>query len=172
MRGGGHTLAVHPGPGHRGGDEAGPAAGEGAGRRAPGTPVSASLARLGLGTRDRHPLGLRGCQSPRCRLPQPLGLELEADPRPRVVSSQPNPAAASRAQFFLRLSPSHSALLQYRHGLLSLLRDFPQVRGEGLGALWRGEVGGWALRVCSCGEGLPESRGQESCRCLSATYAC
>ncbi|KAJ6656878.1 hypothetical protein lerEdw1_003209 [Lerista edwardsae] len=59
-------------------------------------------------------------------LPQPLSLAFEADARPRVVSSQPNPAAASRAQFFLRLAPSHSALLQYRNGLLSLLRDFPQ----------------------------------------------
>ncbi|XP_053136580.1 ER membrane protein complex subunit 1 [Hemicordylus capensis] len=57
---------------------------------------------------------------------QPLGLEFEDGFRPQVLSSQPNPAGASRSQFFLRLSPSRFVLLQYRNGLLSLLRDFPQ----------------------------------------------
>uniref|UniRef100_A0A670JBL6 ER membrane protein complex subunit 1 n=1 Tax=Podarcis muralis TaxID=64176 RepID=A0A670JBL6_PODMU len=38
---------------------------------------------------------------------------------------------ASRTQFFLQLSPSHFALLQHRNGVLSLLRDFPQVKGNG-----------------------------------------
>ncbi|XP_033015336.1 ER membrane protein complex subunit 1 isoform X2 [Lacerta agilis] len=57
---------------------------------------------------------------------QSFGLEFASGFWPRLLSSQPNPASASRAQFFLQLSPSHFALLQYRNGVLSLLRDFPQ----------------------------------------------
>ncbi|XP_063173754.1 ER membrane protein complex subunit 1-like isoform X2 [Candoia aspera] len=55
-----------------------------------------------------------------------LGLEFTDLSQPHILPSQPNPARASRAQFFLRLSPSHFALLQYRNGMLSLLRNFPQ----------------------------------------------
>uniref|UniRef100_H9GS91 EMC1 first beta-propeller domain-containing protein n=1 Tax=Anolis carolinensis TaxID=28377 RepID=H9GS91_ANOCA len=57
---------------------------------------------------------------------QSLGLEFADGFQPSLLPSQPNPAGASRAQFFLRLSPSHLALLQYKEGVLSLLRDFPQ----------------------------------------------
>ncbi|XP_054857363.1 ER membrane protein complex subunit 1 [Eublepharis macularius] len=55
-----------------------------------------------------------------------LGLEFTDTFQPRLSSTQPNPASASRAQFFLQLSPTHFVLLQYRNGLLSLLRDFLQ----------------------------------------------
>ncbi|KAG8142207.1 hypothetical protein E2320_006157 [Naja naja] len=58
-----------------------------------------------------------------------LGLEFVDLSEARILSSQPNPARAPRPQFYLRLSPTHFALLQYRHGVLSLLRNFPQ---EGL----------------------------------------
>uniref|UniRef100_A0A8D0G247 ER membrane protein complex subunit 1 n=1 Tax=Sphenodon punctatus TaxID=8508 RepID=A0A8D0G247_SPHPU len=57
---------------------------------------------------------------------QSLDLEFADSFQPRILSTQPNPASASRAQFFLQLSPSHFTLLQYRNGLLSLLRDFQQ----------------------------------------------
>uniref|UniRef100_A0A670J8L1 ER membrane protein complex subunit 1 n=1 Tax=Podarcis muralis TaxID=64176 RepID=A0A670J8L1_PODMU len=57
---------------------------------------------------------------------QSLGLEFASGFPPRLLSSQPNSASASRTQFFLQLSPSHFALLQHRNGVLSLLRDFPQ----------------------------------------------
>ncbi|XP_007436303.1 ER membrane protein complex subunit 1 [Python bivittatus] len=57
---------------------------------------------------------------------QSLGLELADVSQPHILPSQPNSARPSRAQFFLRLSPSHFALLQYRNGVLSLLRNFPQ----------------------------------------------
>ncbi|XP_070812063.1 ER membrane protein complex subunit 1 [Pituophis catenifer annectens] len=57
---------------------------------------------------------------------QSLGLEFADISEARILSSQPNPARAPRPQFFLRLSPTHFALLQYRHGVLSLLRNFPQ----------------------------------------------
>ncbi|XP_077167763.1 ER membrane protein complex subunit 1 [Paroedura picta] len=55
-----------------------------------------------------------------------LGLKFTETFQTRLWSSQPNPASASRAQFFVQLSLSHFALLQYRNGMLSLLRDFPQ----------------------------------------------
>ncbi|XP_028920764.1 ER membrane protein complex subunit 1 isoform X6 [Ornithorhynchus anatinus] len=55
-----------------------------------------------------------------------LELDLRDGFQPRIVATQPNLAAASRAQFFVQLSPSRFALLQYRLGGLSLLRDFPQ----------------------------------------------
>uniref|UniRef100_A0A8C6XS93 ER membrane protein complex subunit 1 n=1 Tax=Naja naja TaxID=35670 RepID=A0A8C6XS93_NAJNA len=55
-----------------------------------------------------------------------LGLEFVDLSEARILSSQPNPARAPRPQFYLRLSPTHFALLQYRHGVLSLLRNFPQ----------------------------------------------
>ncbi|XP_048375380.1 ER membrane protein complex subunit 1 isoform X2 [Sphaerodactylus townsendi] len=57
---------------------------------------------------------------------EPLELKFTDTFQPRLWASQPNPASASRAQFFLQLSPTHFALLQYQNGLLSLLRDFPQ----------------------------------------------
>nr|XP_033778407.1 ER membrane protein complex subunit 1 isoform X2 [Geotrypetes seraphini] len=57
---------------------------------------------------------------------QSLDLEFTADADLRIFTTQPNPAAASRAQFFLQLSPSHFVLLQYRDGLFSPLRDFHQ----------------------------------------------
>lgn len=58
---------------------------------------------------------------------QSLDLEFAGGFQPRVLPTQPNPVDPSRAQFFLQLSPSHYALLQYHHGVLSLLKTFPQV---------------------------------------------
>ncbi|KAJ7306605.1 hypothetical protein JRQ81_009998 [Phrynocephalus forsythii] len=57
---------------------------------------------------------------------QSFGLEFADGFQPLVLTCQPSPMAPSRAQFFLRLSPTHFALLQFRNGALSLLRDFPQ----------------------------------------------
>uniref|UniRef100_A0A8C6D6U4 ER membrane protein complex subunit 1 n=1 Tax=Moschus moschiferus TaxID=68415 RepID=A0A8C6D6U4_MOSMO len=57
---------------------------------------------------------------------QSLDLELSSGFQPRVLPTQPSPVGPSRAQFFLQLSPSHYALLHCHHGVLSLLRNFPQ----------------------------------------------
>uniref|UniRef100_A0A452UY34 ER membrane protein complex subunit 1 n=1 Tax=Ursus maritimus TaxID=29073 RepID=A0A452UY34_URSMA len=57
---------------------------------------------------------------------QSLDLEFASGFQPRVLPMQPNPVDPSRAQFFLQLSPSHYALLHYHHGVLSLLKNFPQ----------------------------------------------
>uniref|UniRef100_A0A2K6T1T4 ER membrane protein complex subunit 1 n=1 Tax=Saimiri boliviensis boliviensis TaxID=39432 RepID=A0A2K6T1T4_SAIBB len=57
---------------------------------------------------------------------QSLDLEFGSGFQPRVLPTQPNPVDASRAQFFLQVSPSHYALLQYHYGTLSLLKNFPQ----------------------------------------------
>ncbi|CAM5166367.1 unnamed protein product [Eretmochelys imbricata] len=57
---------------------------------------------------------------------QALDLEFADSFQPRILPTQPNPASASRAQFFLQLAPSHFTLLQYRNGLLSIVRDFQQ----------------------------------------------
>uniref|UniRef100_A0A7N5JZ33 ER membrane protein complex subunit 1 n=1 Tax=Ailuropoda melanoleuca TaxID=9646 RepID=A0A7N5JZ33_AILME len=57
---------------------------------------------------------------------QSLDLEFASGFQPRVLPTQPNPVDPSRAQFFLQLSPSHYALLHYHHGVLSLLKNFPQ----------------------------------------------
>ncbi|XP_057553995.1 ER membrane protein complex subunit 1 isoform X3 [Hippopotamus amphibius kiboko] len=57
---------------------------------------------------------------------QSLDLEFASGFQPRVLPTQPNPVDPSRAQFFLQLSPSHYALVHYNHGILSLLKDFPQ----------------------------------------------
>ena len=58
---------------------------------------------------------------------QSLDLEFASGFQPRVLPTQPSPVDPSRAQFFLQVSPSHYALLHYRHGVLSLLKNFPQV---------------------------------------------
>uniref|UniRef100_A0A8C0CBP4 ER membrane protein complex subunit 1 n=1 Tax=Balaenoptera musculus TaxID=9771 RepID=A0A8C0CBP4_BALMU len=57
---------------------------------------------------------------------QSLDLEFASEFQPRVLPTQPNPVDPTRAQFFLQLSPSHYALLHYHHGVLSLLKNFPQ----------------------------------------------
>uniref|UniRef100_A0A4W2H3G9 ER membrane protein complex subunit 1 n=1 Tax=Bos indicus x Bos taurus TaxID=30522 RepID=A0A4W2H3G9_BOBOX len=57
---------------------------------------------------------------------QSLDLEFASGFQPRVLPTQPSPVGPSRAQFFLQLSPSHYALLHYRHGTLDLLKNFPQ----------------------------------------------
>uniref|UniRef100_A0A8B9VE48 EMC1 first beta-propeller domain-containing protein n=1 Tax=Anas zonorhyncha TaxID=75864 RepID=A0A8B9VE48_9AVES len=57
---------------------------------------------------------------------QSLDLEFADGFQPRVLATQPNLINASRTQFFLQLSPTHFSLLQYKHGLLSHLRDFQQ----------------------------------------------
>lgn len=62
-----------------------------------------------------------------CLLSQSLDLEFADGFLPRILATQPNVISASRTQFFLQLSPSHFSLLQYKHGLLSHLRDFQQV---------------------------------------------
>lgn len=64
---------------------------------------------------------------------QSLDLEFASGFQPRVLPTQPNPVDPSRAQFFLQLSPSHYALLHYRHGVLSLLKNFPQVTTGSIG---------------------------------------
>lgn len=58
---------------------------------------------------------------------QSLDLEFASGFQPQVLPTQPHPVDPSRAQFFLQLSPSHYALLHYHHGVLSLLKNFPQV---------------------------------------------
>ena len=60
---------------------------------------------------------------------QSLDLEFASEFQPRVLPTQPNPVDPTRAQFFLQLSPSHYVLLHYHHGVLSLLKNFPQVTG-------------------------------------------
>ncbi|XP_026965766.1 ER membrane protein complex subunit 1 isoform X11 [Sagmatias obliquidens] len=57
---------------------------------------------------------------------QSLDLEFASEFQPRVLPTQPNPVDPTRPQFFLQLSPSHYALLHYHHGVLSLLKNFPQ----------------------------------------------
>nr|KAF6504865.1 ER membrane protein complex subunit 1 [Rousettus aegyptiacus] len=57
---------------------------------------------------------------------QSLDLEFASGFQPQVLPTQPHPVDPSRAQFFLQLSPSHYALLHYHHGVLSLLKNFPQ----------------------------------------------
>ncbi|KAF4013821.1 hypothetical protein G4228_005658 [Cervus hanglu yarkandensis] len=57
---------------------------------------------------------------------QSLDLEFASGFQPRILPTQPSPVDLSRAQFFLQLSPSHYALLHYHHGILSLLKNFPQ----------------------------------------------
>eukprot|EP00069_Balaena_mysticetus_P021018 bmy_13302T0 len=57
---------------------------------------------------------------------QSLDLEFASEFQARVLPTQPNPVDPTRAQFFLQLSPSHYALLHYHHGVLSLLKNFPQ----------------------------------------------
>ncbi|XP_064137451.1 ER membrane protein complex subunit 1 isoform X3 [Loxodonta africana] len=57
---------------------------------------------------------------------QSLDLEFGSGFQPRILATQPNPVDPSRAQFFLQLSSSHYALLHYHHGVLSLLKNFPQ----------------------------------------------
>ncbi|XP_060614800.2 ER membrane protein complex subunit 1 [Anolis sagrei] len=86
----------------------------------------ASLACVDPTTNTLHfmPLGAEGEMDP--VLLQSLGLEFAEGFQPSLLPSQPNPSGSSKAQFFLRLSPSHLALLQYKDGVLSLLRDFPQ----------------------------------------------
>nr|XP_020754900.1 ER membrane protein complex subunit 1 isoform X5 [Odocoileus virginianus texanus] len=57
---------------------------------------------------------------------QSLDLEFASGFQARILPTQPSPVDPSRAQFFLQLSPSHYALLHCHHGVLSLLKNFPQ----------------------------------------------
>nr|CAI9695397.1 unnamed protein product [Rangifer tarandus platyrhynchus] len=57
---------------------------------------------------------------------QSLDLEFASGFQPWILPTQPSPVDPSRAQFFLQLSLSHYALLHYHHGVLSLLKNFPQ----------------------------------------------
>ncbi|XP_016050451.2 ER membrane protein complex subunit 1 isoform X3 [Erinaceus europaeus] len=78
------------------------------------------------GSRALHTLALETEWELRQLSLQSLDLEFTSGFQPRVLSTQPTPVDPSRAQFFLQLSPSHYALLHYRDGALSLLRNFPQ----------------------------------------------
>ncbi|KAF7239329.1 ER membrane protein complex subunit 1 [Varanus komodoensis] len=78
-------------------------------------------------THSLHTLPLGAGEEAKQVALQSLGLEFASGFRPHLLPTHPSPAGASRAQFFLQLAPSHFALLQYRNGMLSLLRDFPQV---------------------------------------------
>uniref|UniRef100_A0A8C5RW76 ER membrane protein complex subunit 1 n=1 Tax=Laticauda laticaudata TaxID=8630 RepID=A0A8C5RW76_LATLA len=78
------------------------------------------------GTQSLYTLSLEAEEEMKEVSLQSLGLEFADLSEARILSSQPNPARAPRPQFYLRLSPTHFALLQYRHGVLSLLRNFPQ----------------------------------------------
>nr|XP_025036490.1 ER membrane protein complex subunit 1 [Pelodiscus sinensis] len=77
-------------------------------------------------TRSLYALSLETEQEMKQIPLQSLDLEFADSFQPRILPTQSNPVSASRAQFFLQLSPSHFALLQYRNGLLSLVRDLQQ----------------------------------------------
>lgn len=79
---------------------------------------------------------------------QSLDLEFASEFQPRVLPTQPNPVDPTRPQFFLQLSPSHYALLHYHHGVLSLLKNFPQVTGGSVFARIQGDLAEiWVLEI-------------------------
>ncbi|GAB5574623.1 ER membrane protein complex subunit 1 isoform X1 [Prionailurus iriomotensis] len=111
---------------------------------------------------------------------QSLDLEFASGFQPRVLPTQPNPVEPSRAQFFLQLSPSHYALLHYRHGVLSLLKNFPQAAlvsfattGEKTVAAvvtCRSEVKPSSSEDGSLGSFSEKSSPQDSLGCFNQTY--
>ncbi|XP_060114778.1 ER membrane protein complex subunit 1-like [Heteronotia binoei] len=86
----------------------------------------AVLVCLDVATASFYTLPLDSSEETKQVLLESLGLQFMETFQARLWSSQPNPASASRAQFFVQLSPTHFALLQHRNGVLSFLRDFPQ----------------------------------------------
>uniref|UniRef100_A0A8C3CPX2 ER membrane protein complex subunit 1 n=1 Tax=Cairina moschata TaxID=8855 RepID=A0A8C3CPX2_CAIMO len=113
---------------------------------------------------------------------QSLDLEFADGFQPRVLATQPNLINASRTQFFLQLSPTHFSLLQYKHGLLSHLRDFQQAAlvsfattGEKTVAAvltCRSELVGKPVNSDDlyAGNALEDSQKQESLTCSNQTY--
>ncbi|XP_014324653.1 ER membrane protein complex subunit 1 isoform X2 [Xiphophorus maculatus] len=55
---------------------------------------------------------------------QSLGLEVDPDFHPSLVSHQPNPAQKPLSEFFLQLGPERYLLLQLNNGQIVTLRDF------------------------------------------------
>ncbi|KAK7896703.1 hypothetical protein WMY93_022028 [Mugilogobius chulae] len=55
---------------------------------------------------------------------QSIGLEVSADFRPVLVSSQPNAARPPLSEFFLQIGPDQHVLLQLNKGQIQTLRDF------------------------------------------------
>uniref|UniRef100_F6S330 ER membrane protein complex subunit 1 n=1 Tax=Callithrix jacchus TaxID=9483 RepID=F6S330_CALJA len=112
---------------------------------------------------------------------QSLDLEFGSGFQPRVLPTQPNPVDSSRAQFFLQLSPSHYALLQYHYGTLSLLKNFPQTALVSFATT--GEKTVAAVMTCrnevqkpsnsedgSMGSFLEKSSSKDSLACFNQTY--
>uniref|UniRef100_M4AWC6 ER membrane protein complex subunit 1 n=1 Tax=Xiphophorus maculatus TaxID=8083 RepID=M4AWC6_XIPMA len=58
---------------------------------------------------------------------QSLGLEVDPDFHPSLVSHQPNPAQKPLSEFFLQLGPERYLLLQLNNGQIVTLRDFKPV---------------------------------------------
>ncbi|MBV96583.1 ER membrane protein complex subunit 1, partial [Eschrichtius robustus] len=111
---------------------------------------------------------------------QSLDLEFASEFQPRVLPTQPNPVDPTRAQFFLQLSPSHYALLHYHHGVLSLLKNFPQTALVSFATT--GEKTVAAVMTCrneakpsssedgSTGSFSEKSGPQDSLACFNQTY--
>uniref|UniRef100_A0A8D0WC79 ER membrane protein complex subunit 1 n=1 Tax=Sus scrofa TaxID=9823 RepID=A0A8D0WC79_PIG len=110
-----------------------------------------------------------------------LDLEFASGFQPRVLPTQPNPMDPSRAQFFLQLSPSHYALLHHHHGVLSLLKNFPQTALVSFATT--GEKTVAAVMTCrnevqkpsssedgSMGSFSEKSSAQDSLACFNQTY--
>ncbi|XP_043987650.1 ER membrane protein complex subunit 1 isoform X1 [Gambusia affinis] len=74
---------------------------------------------MSLNTLDLHQ------QLQMTRIPlQSLGLEVDPDFHPSLVSHQPNPAQNPLSEFFLQLGPERYLLLQLNNGQIVTLRDF------------------------------------------------
>ncbi|XP_062449539.1 ER membrane protein complex subunit 1 isoform X1 [Rhea pennata] len=111
---------------------------------------------------------------------QSLDLEFADGFQPRILATQPSFVSISRTQFFLQLSPSHFSLLQYRHGLLSHLRDFQQAAlvsfattGEKTVAAvltCRSELKSGSSDGLHAESTLEDSQKQESLTCSNHTY--